>query len=95
MKRTSLLFKILTIGAVAWAAWSGWILLKTGYGPLAMWNVLEPVVAITPQGATVHYYRFHLHLLAVVGTFLPLGIVGVFWVWRRTRGGIASKDRVS
>ncbi|HZW93607.1 MAG TPA: hypothetical protein VFF64_11710 [Candidatus Eremiobacteraceae bacterium] len=82
MKRTRLLLSILTMGALAWAAASSWMLLRTGYGPLGMWNILELADTVTPEGVTGHYYRFHLHPLAVVGTFLPLGLVGAFWVWR-------------
>jgi hypothetical protein len=80
MKRTHLLLGIFTLGAVAWAAVSIRMLFETGMGPLGLFSVRE--LAVTPQGIT--YYRFHFHWLAVVGTFLPLGMVGALWVWRRT-----------
>jgi hypothetical protein len=69
-----------TLAAAVWAVVSMRMLFETGMGPLGLFSVRE--LAVTPQGIT--YYRFHFHWLALVGTFLPLGMVGVFWVWRRT-----------
>ncbi len=81
MKRTSLFLGILTLGALAWAADSIWML-REGDGPLGMWSVLYAV----NQGTWLERSRLRLNLpLFLVGTFLPLILVGALWVWRWAR----------
>ncbi len=82
MKRSRLfLLSILTLVAVAWAAYSIWLLFKTGMGPLGLFSMRE-LASVIREGRTLYYYQFHFNWLAVLGAFLPLILVGAFWVWR-------------
>jgi len=86
MKRVlrELFLGILTIGAVAWAAHWSWFLLGRGLGPEGIWGVREPSFSVRgPSGVVEYYHQFHFHLLTgLLGAYLPLGLLGAFWVWR-------------
>ena len=80
MKRALLLAGMAgaTIAAAAWAAIASWMLLATGLGPLPIWEPsIEPSIGI---------HRLHLSVLDwMVGAYLPLILLGAFWLWRLAR----------
>lgn len=78
---------ILTLLAVTWAAVGSWMVLATGLGPLPLWEPsLYPSISIPHPGGGVSVHRLHLSVLDwMLGAYLPLVLLGAFWLWRRAR----------